>query len=232
MNAFRSRTNLVVALVLRTLTRLRLRKGQTIDSAKYWDSRYESGGNSGPGSYDSLAEFKAEIINRFVIEHGVTSVIEHGCGDGNQLRLGNYPRYLGLDISGKALEICRGQFALDSTKSFKHTSEYLGEKAEMALSLDVIFHLVEDDVYRAYMERLFASAARYVLIYSSNSEDLSHRSAAHVKHREFTRFVSSHLPDWRLLTKIPNRYPFNGNVETSSFSDFYLFERAPATRSS
>jgi hypothetical protein len=34
-------------------------------SESYWKHRYEAGGNSGDGSYNQLAEFKAEILNPF-----------------------------------------------------------------------------------------------------------------------------------------------------------------------
>jgi len=34
------------------------------DSVEYWIERYASGGNSGSGSYRSLAEFKAEIYGK------------------------------------------------------------------------------------------------------------------------------------------------------------------------
>lgn len=51
-------------------------------SAAYWEKRYERGGTSGPGSCGRLAQFKAEVVNRFVAEHDVQSVVEFGCGDG------------------------------------------------------------------------------------------------------------------------------------------------------
>src|SRR5215207_6091130 len=56
-------------------------------SEDYWITRYATGGNSGAGSYNKLAEYKAEVLNDFVKRHNVESVIEYGCGDGNQLKL-------------------------------------------------------------------------------------------------------------------------------------------------
>lgn len=43
--------------------------------------------------------------------------------------------------------------------------------ADLSLSLDVIYHLVEDEVFETYINTLFKSARRYVIIYSSNSDD-------------------------------------------------------------
>jgi hypothetical protein len=33
-----------------------------------------------------LAEFKARAVNDFVRENSVKSIVEYGCGDGNQLK--------------------------------------------------------------------------------------------------------------------------------------------------
>src|SRR5689334_14993422 len=82
-------------------------------SASYWADRYQAGGNSGVGSYGVLADFKAATLNDFVAANNVGSVIEFGCGDGNQLSLANYPRYLGLDVAKGAIELCRTRFGGD-----------------------------------------------------------------------------------------------------------------------
>jgi hypothetical protein len=63
-------------------------------SGKYWDNRYKKCGNSGAGSYGKLAEFKADILNKFISKNNIQSVIEFGCGDGNQLLLANYQCYI------------------------------------------------------------------------------------------------------------------------------------------
>jgi len=195
-------------------------------STSYWESRYASGGNSGVGSYDKFAEFKAEVVNKFVAEHQVQSVIEFGCGDGNQLKLAAYPRYLGLDVSPTAIAKCRKDFAGDGTKSFAPVSEYQGEKMDLALSLDVIYHLVEDAIFQQYMRALFESSLRYVIIYSSDSEDVQSPSSVHVRHRKFTSFIDLNLTEWKLLEHIPNRFPFTGDYTTGSFADFFIYAKA------
>ncbi len=73
-------------------------------SAQYWRDRYRTGGNSGAGSYGRLASFKAEIINAFVREHNITSVIEFGCGDGLNSLLADYPTYLGFDVADESID--------------------------------------------------------------------------------------------------------------------------------
>ena len=76
-------------------------------SEVYWESRYRSGGNSGPGSFGELAGFKADVLNAFICSEGIKSVIEFGCGDGHQLSLARYPRYLGIDVSRFAIARCK-----------------------------------------------------------------------------------------------------------------------------
>lgn len=192
-------------------------------SNNYWIDRYESGGNSGDGSYNELAEFKAEVINDFVSQNEIATVIEYGCGDGNQLRLAKYPLYVGFDISSKAVSLCEQVFHNDDKKVFKQMEDFRGETAELTLSLDVIYHLVEDTVFTNYMNRLFESSKGFVIIYSSNTEENQSGQAAHVRHRNFTVWIEKNKPEWKLLLYIPNRYPFNVDTKTGSFADFYIY---------
>jgi SAM-dependent methyltransferase len=192
------------------------------NSASYWARRYRRHGNSGEGSYGELALFKAEVLNNFVKRNSVESVIEFGCGDGNQLSLANYPQYTGVDITREAVLHCRGIFAKDTTKQFFHASEYSGEQADLAVSLDVIFHLVEDDVFAQYMHQLFSAATKYVMVYSSNTGALF-AEYPHVRHREFTKWVENNAPNWRLAETIPNRYPVGLRSRETSFAHFFIF---------
>ena len=193
-------------------------------SKNYWEKRYLAGGNSGNGSYNELAEFKADILNNFVSENNISSIIEFGCGDGNQLLLAKYPAYVGFDVSSEAIRICKDIFEGDATKSFKLLGDSNIEKGELTLSLDVIYHLIEDKVFDNYMATLFDSSNSYVIIYSSNSDGKLYETAPHVKHRNFTKWVESNRPVWKLVKHIPNKYPYiqNDNLN-GSFADFYVY---------
>lgn len=193
-------------------------------SANYWENRYRRGGNSGAGSLGRLAEFKAEVLNDFITQHEIASVIEFGSGDGNQLMLASYPSYIGVDVSETAIQSCRVLFAEDNTKIFLTLSDYDGQRADLSLSLDVIFHLVEDLVFEGYMQTLFDSADRFVIVYASNRDEEHH--AAHVRHRKFTDWVEANRPDFCLIHCIPNRFPFDTNdKDNTSFADFFVFEK-------
>lgn len=198
-------------------------------SAHYWEERYKHGGNSGLGSYGKLAEFKATFLNDFVREQKVETVIEFGCGDGNQLALAEYPSYIGLDVSSHAIERCIHAFATDESKSFfVYSSLHFVDRrrlfhADLALSLDVLYHLTEDSVFEAYLAQLFGSGDRFVIVYSSN-HDVPTR-ARHVKHRKFT----DHVPrdQWTLANVVKS--PFESVPESPSqeaSADFYVFQKA------
>lgn len=196
-------------------------------SHEYWERRYKEGGSSGTGSYGQLADFKAEVINDFVSSNQISSVIELGCGDGHQLSLAQYENYIGLDVSTKAIELCQSLFNNDASKQFwiydpKHyIDEPLPYRAQLALSLDVIYHLVEDSVFDLYMRHLFTVAEKDVIIYSSNHNANPPSQASHVRHRKFTDWIEINIPNWQLTKVIRNRYPGRGN--NTSFADFYFY---------
>ncbi|MEA2757124.1 MAG: hypothetical protein QOJ54_3413 [Aliidongia sp.] len=197
-------------------------------SSSYWEERYRVGGTSGAGSYGRLAEFKAEILNDFVLQHKISSVVEFGCGDGAQLGLARYPDYVGIDVATSSVALCRTRFAEDANKRF-HLADELSSsfgRFDLALSLDVIYHLVEDKVFDAYMRGLFAHSDRFVAIYASNTDRKT--DSPHVRHRHFTRWIDIHAPRWQLWRHVPNRYPFDpAQPDESSFADFYFFHLHP-----
>jgi hypothetical protein len=201
-----------------------------ITTRTYWEARYQGGGNSGVGSYGRLADFKAEILNDFAEKHNVKIVAELGCGDGNQLSLYRFDQYIGLDISTKAIEICSQKFAADKSKRFiVYVPEALGPKirpaGQMAISLDVVYHLLEDSTYNSYLNHLFQLADRFVAIYANNTEKQGVK-ASHLLYHKFTNWVLANRPDWKLTGFVPNRYPWDPNKsDVTSISNFYFFSR-------
>jgi hypothetical protein len=75
------------------------------------------------------------------------------------------------------------------------------------------------------MQMLFDAATRYVVIYSSNSDDNSYKFGDHVRHRAFTRWVETQALGWALVEHVPNRYPHRTGDATTSFADFFMFAR-------
>jgi len=67
----------------------------------------------------------------------------------------HYPKYAGLDVSKRSIEMCELKFKADPTKNFllydplNSTNQQNISSADMAVSLDVIYHLVEDNIFTA-----------------------------------------------------------------------------------
>ena len=195
-------------------------------SGLYWEARYRQRGNSGAGSYGQLAQFKADFINKFMFDYNVKTVIEFGSGDGNQLSLLNVKDYLGFDVSETIVRHLKQKFNNDSSKRFMLMSEYAGQQAELTLSLDVLFHLVEYDVFTLYMQRLFSSSSKFVIIYASNFEAAP--TSPHMVYRKFTTWVDANLPGWGLVGHIKNKYPFDDkDPNNTSISDFFVYMKSP-----
>jgi hypothetical protein len=195
-------------------------------SKEYWEKRYSSGGNSGSGSYNNLALFKSSIINNFVSKNNISTVIEWGSGDCNQLSLANYSSYIGFDVSKSAIQICQSKFKNDKTKTFINMNDNFtnDKKADLSISLDVIYHLLEDNVFSLYMQNLFNSSKKYVCIYSSN---VNKKWSEHVRHRKFTDWIDKYLSnEWKIKEYIPNKYSFDiKHQDSTSFSDFFFYEK-------
>ncbi len=193
-------------------------------SGNYWDQRYRLGGNSGAGSYGKAASYKAEVLNQFVSSQAIKSVIEFGCGDGNQLTLAKYPSYAGFDVSPTAINRCRELFSGDPTKHFDLMSNYAGEQADLSLSLDVLYHLVEDDVFESYLKTLFNSARHYVIIYSSDTEKPV-KTMAHVRLRNVSAETASRFPGFRRRTDLESTLPPPVVASRGIATKFLIFQR-------
>lgn len=198
-------------------------------SADYWERRYAAGGDSGPGCTGRLARFKADVVNDFVRQDSVRTVIELGCGDGNQLSLMNFPNYTGVDVSHTALAACRGQLSDRENWRFVDLAEIdaLTEPFDLALSLDVIRYLAEDAVFEAHMAQLFTLSNRFVMVYSTNHDEET--MDAQVRHRRFTDWVSANGPGWIQISHVANPYPADDeDPENTSDADFFIFARHTA----
>jgi hypothetical protein len=195
-------------------------------SSEYWDSRYRAGGTAGMGSVGRLARFKAAMINRFIADNAITSVIDLGCGDASQLALLECPAdYVGVDVSPAALACCAARFP--GRRFIQPEKLRTISPADLTMALDVIYHLIEDSVFAATLSTLFAWATRFVVIYASNLDAAS--PSHHVRHRRFTDIIAAKEPDWRLLAHLPNPYPYDAaRPDETSFADFFIYGRNDA----
>jgi hypothetical protein len=198
----------------------------SFDSVEYWQKRYASGGNSGAGSYGALADFKAHSLNRFIEDHGIVSVIEFGSGDGNQLSQLKIPKYLGIDVSPKAIEDTKASFANDPTKTFYvyDPDTYVPTEAfmaQIAISMDVILHLTEDARYEKYMANLSKSSLKFIGIFNTATEEQLPKMASHNRFRDHRTWLKSKASEFRevRVDLLPEelKYPIA--------TGFYYYER-------
>lgn len=205
--------------------------------AGYWDRRYREGRTSGAGSEGDEGAYKAQYLTDFTHEHGITSVIDWGCGDGQVLELVRFPegiKYVGVDVSLTIVERMKEKFT--SPYTFVTTTDYLNSvdqlrermqastphtirghalRWRLALSMDVLFHLPDDQDYHEYLNCLFNSASRFVLIYSTNYD--GGRTARHVYRREFTPDIAERFPEWSLkIVETPLR---------EGLASFFVYEK-------
>jgi SAM-dependent methyltransferase len=203
----------------------RLRR-RSFDARRYWEERYRAEGTSGDGSVGRLAEFKARVMNDLISKRRLESAIEFGCGDGDQLSLISYADYLGLDVSPTVVRRCSARFAGDSTKRFLVYDPFAWDSderrcaADVSVSLDVIYHLVDDIQFELYMKHLCDSARRCVVIYSTDADKYD---SQHVRHRKFTDWIASNRGDMNLDSAIENPYPGTGIQE--SMASFFIYSR-------
>jgi hypothetical protein len=109
-------------------------------------------------------------------------------------------------------------------KLFSLIEEWDGQRADCTLSLDVIYHLVEDKVYHDYMTKLFEWAQIFVVIYSSNFN--SGNWGGHVRHREFTTWIRDNAKDFSLVHKEKNPYSLDrGRDKTRTSAGFFVYKR-------
>jgi cyclopropane fatty-acyl-phospholipid synthase-like methyltransferase len=196
------------------------------DSKKYWEERYVSKMTSGAGSYNELAQFKADVINKFVEHNNIQSVIEYGCGDGNQLKYMKYPLYKGLDVSPTIINVCKDIFQTDNTKTFEVIGDKYINKFDLAVSLDVLFHCTEQDVYEEYLHDLFNASNKYVIIYAYDYDSLPGEFTVHYIPRKFTSYITKNISHFILKDVILNKYPVSEfGTQKGSYSNFYIFEK-------
>ena len=178
-------------------------------TVSYWDDRYRKGGNSGSGSQGEARIWKAHRVNIWAGKE----VLDIGCGDGEQAELYTIPLYTGIDPSPAAIMAAADRISKEPDWQWfvmRDTSNWFPRHTHM--SIDVIYHLVDDHDYYEHLRLLF-SAQQRVIIYSSN-EDPDPDDAPHVRHRKF-------------LGDVPKGWQFTYfEIGPHSPSNFYVYDRA------
>jgi len=184
--------------------------GINIDYKSYWEERYSEGGTSGAGSYGVLAKFKADVINSFVKKHKAKSIIEFGCGDGNQLKYMKYKKYLGCDVARKSVEMCARMFKHDQTKSFLiyDPRGFVNKgafKADIVVCLDVLYHIIDDWEFKKTLQDIFSCSPKFVILYT-NIKELKNRPGTHIIYRPLMPYLAE-FKNYTIDIIIKQKYP-------------------------
>jgi len=119
-----------------------------------WNNKDESIPLSGPGSTRESSKNIARLLEEFVYNNDIKSVVDLGCGDLTYMRHtkffnDNEIQYTGIDIVDSVLDM--------HSKNFKNKSFYKKDItkdplpiAELVIIKDVIFHLHIDSVIRLF----------------------------------------------------------------------------------
>ncbi|WP_273328085.1 methyltransferase domain-containing protein [Vallitalea guaymasensis] len=189
----------------------------------YWDKRYLNKGTSGLGSYGDLADFKGEIINEFIKDNNINSVIEFGCGDGNQIKKIEYPKYIGLDVSKVSVEKCKEIFLGDSNKEFHlykpgmiHDLD-IKTKPDMAVCLDVLYHIIDEQDFAKTLDDIFRTDCSHIIFYTMLKKPEIQLSQ-HLKYRNIFDYLSKYK-GYTIKKIINQKYP------EQSYSDFMVIEK-------
>jgi SAM-dependent methyltransferase len=181
------------------------------DLAVYWHNRYLDGKGSGPSSRGDVAAAKADRINR-LLDGTTRTVVDWGVGDGTVAAGIDANRYLGVDITQAALDLARAACGPRPGWSWllydPHLPPPLTVQADLALSLDVLFHLTDDQAYRTYLQLLFGSAPT-VFIRASN----------------YDAPRNDHMRRRRWLPDVPDGWQLNVRPATDEEEGWWLFRR-------
>lgn len=184
----------------------------------YWEKRYKSGGNSGAGSYSIECDFKVEFINSIIEKKNIQTINDFGCGDGNVIsQIKGFNQYVGYDISSTAVNKC--DLKLGSNPKYKFInsiSEFI--PSDLSTSIDVIYHILEEELFTEYLQSLYDYSTKYILVYGVDQN--SEYSGNHVKYRKFSDILTFKYNLDLILTE--HYKPKHG---TSGPVAFYLFEK-------
>lgn len=172
----------------------------------YWENRYKTrkktskGYGSGIGSEGKENEYKTNYVNDFIAKNNIKTVIDYGCGAGNfTIGLTGFEHYIGYDISQSCIDFCINRFKNRDNLTFTTDTALLSSDYELGLSIDVLFHQVNDNDYIEHLMMLFRH--KYVIIYSHDTDENKIQNE-HVLFRKISKTIAEMFPNYRLTKAV------------------------------
>lgn len=186
----------------------------------YWDKRYQEGGNSGSGSRGRLASFKVSVVNEIIRRESVSSLLDHGAGDGEICSQLKVDKLWMTDVSRTA----RARLRNKKIGKVVHPQLLPLLRTDIVISLDVTYHITHDELFERYMVDATSVGRRFILIYSRAQEN-SIREPRHIRSNDFLSWMARN-EEWSLHEQIDNPFSYKQkDSHNTSKSNFYLFKR-------
>lgn len=190
---------------------------QFVSSAQYWEDRYANGENSFAHADMSMNGpsilFKSTVVKSVARMLDLRSCIDFGCGDMHTAMLFGFEDYVGVDVSPTLIQRLR---ELNPRGKFFLLGEQIPcePKPDCCLSLDVAYHIVEQDAFQDHFDALFRHASKAVILYTTDTQVNNH-SSQHIRHR----LVPFAPAGWTMKCRIPSRPMIPSNA------DFFIYTR-------
>lgn len=198
-------------------------------SYQYWAERYINTNfknSSGNGRLKFRLRYKAKMLNKIFETYTITKIADFGCGDGLLASRLKCAKYYGIEINSEIVSNLKNKFF--EKKEFEFSTKFESRwrnKIDASISVDVIFHLVEKDVYQKYMNELFSTDAKYVIIRAYNHESQGTGRNSHILHREFLNTVKKYFPNYNLINESPPRRR-HIYLSDSDKNQFFVFKKS------
>lgn len=176
-----------------------------------WDEHYKSGGKSGdPSDYMKSREWKHALIAKYC-DIKNNSIIDVGCGD-LQFWQGRKPaKYIGIDISQTIIDAHTEKYP-DRQFICASSDESLDISADMVMCFDMLWHIIDDDVYIETLKNIRRYSKKYIMIYTWNSNPFN-RNILHRIINMLVKFKKTHVLD------------FDITVEDGGYQKYRSFKR-------
>ncbi len=145
------------------------------------------------------------MINGLVTSNSLDTVLEFGCGDGNQLSYYSLQNYLGLDVAEKAVELCSEKFADDPSKRFRLIRP--GEdvdfgRFDLVMSLEVLMHVVDEGDFLWTLDNIFRHSDNYVVILTPLTPLMDFPKGSHEKYRNLFPYLVPYIGEFAVVDVI------------------------------
>ncbi len=130
---------------------------------KAWNVHYRLGGSSGLGSVGLSRSWKWSVIGKHVAR--VDEVVDVGCGDLSFWEGRDCLHYVGIDSSSYIIKkdrLNRPNWSFVESRGERS----LAVSGRVVFCLDVLFHVLDDDVFELIIKNLCAYSSEWIFVHT------------------------------------------------------------------